>query len=668
MQYLDETGLNSLWDKIKGKFVADPGGATTTQGLLKRTGANAWAIDTTSYATLDSNGKVPSSQLPSYVDDVLEYANKASFPATGESGKIYVDKATNLTYRWGGTEYVEISASLALGETASTAYRGDRGKTAYDHSQSTHARTDATKVEASTTNGKIKINGTETTVYTHPGSGTNPHGTTAGDVGLGNVGNFKAVSTVASQGLTDTEKSNARANIGAGTSSLTLGTSSTTAYAGDAGKANADAIGVLQSYFTSGVANSAAKLSLSAAVGTTTKPVYFKADGKPYECSSYAGGTKVTLNGTDKGASTASFYAPTAVGTSGQVLSSSGNGAPSWINQGTIAAGTAGKLASAVTLWGVSFDGSANVTTAPNLYIGTTKVQASSANQALAGITTLTTTSHINCGGNVSASGGVSANGFVDLNMTSTGGGGGNVVQIRDWNSYDSTSDEQVLGANLGVELKSGKADKAIGLAAGTAGTSSATSGSSVSIPYVTVNSQGIVTGYGTHTHTLGAAATKGVTDNTSAAAVTSSDTNLITARTLYYAGYIKSVAYNDLTTKPTSEQIQRLVGDYVSKFGTKTGAITLRGGQTGNGSVNLAMSNNELQASIVGLGNLAYASSLAFSSLTNKPTTISGYGISDLELDITSSNSVVTAFELQVGENSVTVGAIPTSVINALS
>lgn len=170
-------------------------------------------------AELDSNGKVPSSQLPSYVDDVLEYSSKSVFPTTGESGKIYIDTTTNLSYRWGGTAYVEISPSLALGETSSTAYRGDRGKTAYDHSQSTHARTDATKVEKSSTNGNIKINGTETTVYTHP-SGTNPHGTTKSDVGLGNVGNFKAVSTVASQGLTDTEKANARANIGAGTSSF----------------------------------------------------------------------------------------------------------------------------------------------------------------------------------------------------------------------------------------------------------------------------------------------------------------------------------------------------------------------------------------------------------------------------------------------------------------
>lgn len=88
-------------------------------------------------AELDSSGKVPTAQLPSYVDDVLEYDSLSAFPETGEDGKIYVDEDTNLTYRWSGTQYVEISPSLALGETSSTAYRGDRGKTAYDHSQTT---------------------------------------------------------------------------------------------------------------------------------------------------------------------------------------------------------------------------------------------------------------------------------------------------------------------------------------------------------------------------------------------------------------------------------------------------------------------------------------------------------------------------------------------------
>lgn len=81
------------------------------------------------------DGVISSSNLPSYVDDVLEYENKTSFPTAGEAGKIYVDKDTNLTYRWSGTAYVEISPSLALGETSSTAFAGDKGKVAYDHSQ-----------------------------------------------------------------------------------------------------------------------------------------------------------------------------------------------------------------------------------------------------------------------------------------------------------------------------------------------------------------------------------------------------------------------------------------------------------------------------------------------------------------------------------------------------
>lgn len=86
-------------------------------------------------AELDSGGRVPSEQLPSYVDDVIEVADFASLPTTGESGKIYVTLYDRLTWRWSGSAYAEISKSLAIGETSATAYRGDRGKTAYDHSQ-----------------------------------------------------------------------------------------------------------------------------------------------------------------------------------------------------------------------------------------------------------------------------------------------------------------------------------------------------------------------------------------------------------------------------------------------------------------------------------------------------------------------------------------------------
>jgi hypothetical protein len=111
-----------------------------TSGLLKKTAANIWSLDTSSYltsitstnvttalgytpenpankaqangyASLDGSGKVPASQLPSYVDDVLEYANAAARPVTGETGKLYLTLDNNKVYRWSGSTYVEIVAS-----------------------------------------------------------------------------------------------------------------------------------------------------------------------------------------------------------------------------------------------------------------------------------------------------------------------------------------------------------------------------------------------------------------------------------------------------------------------------------------------------------------------------------------------------------------------------
>lgn len=205
----DVEGLTTDVDTLKTDMTTVKGAVTTIQGnyvpKTRKVNGKALSADITlgasdvkaipisqkgtanGVAELDANGLVPSSQLPSYVDDVLEYDTKTDFPTNGESGKIYIATYTNLQYRWTGTQYVEISPSLALGETSSTAYRGDRGKIAYDHSQKTSG---------------------------------NPHKVTKGDVGLGNVGNYKSVSVGANQGLTDTEKANARTNIGAGTSNF----------------------------------------------------------------------------------------------------------------------------------------------------------------------------------------------------------------------------------------------------------------------------------------------------------------------------------------------------------------------------------------------------------------------------------------------------------------
>lgn len=155
-------------------------------------------------AELDSTGRVPSTQLPSYVDDVEEYTSLSAFPPTGEDGKIYVAEDSNLTYRWSGSGYVPLNPTLALGETSQTAYRGDRGKTAYDHSQITTGNphgttaTDVGAVPVSTTvNGKA-LNGNITLDADDIGARANTWMPTAGDVGAvptSRTVNSKALST-----------------------------------------------------------------------------------------------------------------------------------------------------------------------------------------------------------------------------------------------------------------------------------------------------------------------------------------------------------------------------------------------------------------------------------------------------------------------------------------
>ena len=122
-------------DNVGMGYAMDAATARATIGALAASEKGA----ANGVAPLGADSKIASTYLPSYVDDMLEYANLAAFPGTGESGKIYVALDTNKTYRWSGSAYVVISETLALGETSTTAYRGDRGKTAYDHSRLTAA-------------------------------------------------------------------------------------------------------------------------------------------------------------------------------------------------------------------------------------------------------------------------------------------------------------------------------------------------------------------------------------------------------------------------------------------------------------------------------------------------------------------------------------------------
>lgn len=191
-------------------------------------------------ASLNESGIIPSAQLPSYVDDVIEVDTFSNLPGTGESGKIYIVQDTNLTYRWSGTDYVEISKSLALGETSSTAYPGDKGKATTDKLNRIPDKliTDTVNVNQSTTEAVLNfttyrqeaqqigrntltitsattsqaglmsssdktkldglkdqagitsdINAVQTNLETHINNKSNPHEVNKDQVGLGNVDN-----------------------------------------------------------------------------------------------------------------------------------------------------------------------------------------------------------------------------------------------------------------------------------------------------------------------------------------------------------------------------------------------------------------------------------------------------------------------------------------------
>lgn len=201
-------------------------------------------------------GTIPQTNLPSYVDDVLEYNGQSNFPEEGESGKIYVDTSTNRTYRWGGSSYVEISSSLALGTTSSTAFRGDYGNTAYQHATAkgsafasglykitTNAEGHVTAATAVTKNDitALGIPGSDTninTTYTLTKSGSTI--TLEGSDGSSSevedanttytLSSFGITATAAELNYTDGVTSNIQSQLnGKAASSHTHGTASTTA-------------------------------------------------------------------------------------------------------------------------------------------------------------------------------------------------------------------------------------------------------------------------------------------------------------------------------------------------------------------------------------------------------------------------------------------------------
>jgi hypothetical protein len=154
------------------------------------------------YATL-VGGKVPSDQLPSYVDDVLEFANNSAFPATGETGIIYVSLATNKTFRWSGSAYIEVSSSEVTSVNTKTGTvtltASDVGAPSTTDSSVTHLRSGPNNVYVSSTalasaslsGGQNTAVGASALASNTTGESNTAVGTSAlssNTIGLGNTG------------------------------------------------------------------------------------------------------------------------------------------------------------------------------------------------------------------------------------------------------------------------------------------------------------------------------------------------------------------------------------------------------------------------------------------------------------------------------------------------
>lgn len=252
-------------------------------------------------AELDSNGRVPSNQLPSYVDDVIEgYLYNSKFykesahttEITGETGKIYIDLTSNKTYRWSGSAFSVISETLALGETSSTAYRGDRGKIAYDHSQAAHAPSNAEVNQNAFSNvvvGSTTIAADSKTDTLTLIAGSNVTITPDATNDKITISSTNTDTKVTQTAITASDYTNWRPLIWGASNSSTEGFTPTTVtdstFTANTISCQPSSGTIRASVFKgslSGNASSSTKLTTSA--GSATQPIYFS-DGKPVVCT-----------------------------------------------------------------------------------------------------------------------------------------------------------------------------------------------------------------------------------------------------------------------------------------------------------------------------------------------------------------------------------------------
>lgn len=565
------------------------------------------------------DGIIPEKYMPSYVDDVLEFDTQSSFPTTGESGKIYLTADTNKSYRWTGSGYAEISSSLALGETSATAYRGDRGKIAYDHSQKSHSLTiagnsvsalggtltkdtlltslglssaasDITSLKAHVANGDIHVTADDKTTWnsavdtldTHTKDTTIHITSDERTKWNNNIANLSTHIADSTKHITASERKawNAKWDYNEATIKAVKVNNATTA----------DKVGHTLTFADGTTFNGSADKSIGKAqVGLD------KVENKTIT---------VTSSSVSDGTNTFNKYihpthsAVTIASADGRVL-------------GNISVDSLGH----VTSVGYKALGFADL---PSLYIGKTKVQSSSAAQALTGISSLTlegSTAELKWDNDKSAwrlSGNLLVEGFVASGGTgSSGGSSGGAVDV----SYVANL---TAGTLLGTLTINGT-DYQILAPSLTASSINAALGNTP-VARATADAEGnSISGTYAKTSSL------------------PTKVSQLTNDSGYITGVTRSMVEGVLTGNITSHTH--------SQYLTAHQSVTLASG-TNNGTLKMTVGGTTTDnIAVKGLGSAAYTNSSAyasashthtFASLTSKPTTVSGYGITDA---ITTSN-----------------------------
>lgn len=559
------------------------------------------------------DGIIPEKYMPSYVDDVLEFDTLSSFPDTGESGKIYLTADTNKSYRWTGSGYAEISSSLALGETSATAYRGDRGKIAYDHSQKSHSLTIAGN-SVSALGGTL----TKDTLLTSLGLSS----------AASDITSLKAHVADGSIHVTADDKTSWNSAV----ETLDTHTKDTTIHvtSDERTKWNNN-IANLSTH----IADSTKHITASERKAWNAKWDYNEATIKAVKVNNATTADKVghtltfadgtTFNGSaDKSIGKAQVGLDKVENKTITVTSSSVSDGTNTFNKYIHPTHSAVTIASADgrVLGNISVDSLGHVTSVgykalgfadlPSLYIGKTKVQSSSAAQALTGISSITlegSTAELKWDGDKSAwrlSGNLLVDGFVASGGTgSSGGSSGGAVDV----SYVANLTAGTLLGTLTIN------------------------GTDYQILAPSLTASSINAALGNTPVARAAADAEGNSISGTYAKTSALPTKVsqLTNDSGYLTGITKAMVEGVLTGNITTHTH--------SQYLTAHQSVTLASG-TNNGTLKLTVGGTVTDnIAVKGLGSAAYTNSSAyapashthtFASLTSKPTTIGGYGITD--------------------------------------